>query len=81
MKEAIQRRKRLSIDVLPEERQQIKVHAVLHGMTIRRYVLECIQEQLRRETEEKDLSAMTSYPSSALQELWDNEKDARYDAM
>ena len=81
MKEAIQRRKRLSIDVLPEERQQIKVHAVLHGMTIRKYVLECIQEQLRRKTEEKDLSAMTSYLVLHCKSYGIMKRDARYDAM
>ena len=83
MKETIQRRERLSIDVLPQQHRQIKACAALHGETIREYVLECIQERLRREVKEKDLSALTThlYEDSVLRELWDNEKDARYDKL
>ena len=53
-------RNRLSIDIDPEEHQKIKIFAVLQGKTIREYVLECIRERLNRESEEKQLLAMTT---------------------
>jgi uncharacterized protein (DUF1778 family) len=53
-------RNRLSIDIDPEEHQKIKVFAVLQGKTIREYVLESIRERLDRESEEKQLLAMTA---------------------
>jgi len=53
-------RNRLSIDIDPEEHQKIKIFAVLQGKTIREYVLESIRERLNRESEEKQLLAMTT---------------------
>ena len=76
-------RERLSIDVLPEEHRQIKVHAALRGQTIREYVLESIREQLRQEKEARELEALTTRldQDPVLKELWDNEKDAVYDKL
>lgn len=76
-------RDRLSIDVLPEEHKQIKVYAVLHGQTIREYVLESVRERLRREKEKRELSALTMHldQDSLLRELWDNKKDTTYDKL
>ena len=53
-------RNRLSIDIDPEEHQKIKIFAILQGKTIREYVLESIRERLNRESEEKQLLAMTT---------------------
>ena len=76
-------RERLSIDVLPEEHRQIKVYAALHGKTIREYVVESVRERLRKEAEERELSALTMRleQDPVLKGLWDNEKDAAYDKL
>ena len=76
-------RERLSIDVLPEEHKRIKAYAALHGETIREYVIESVQERLRQEAEERELSALTMNLNQdpVLKELWDNEKDAAYDKI
>lgn len=67
-------RNRLSIDINPEEHQEIKIFATLHGKTIREYVLESIRERLDRESEEKQLLAMTTQINPALKEVWNNKK-------
>ncbi|MBA7537871.1 hypothetical protein ES705_30142 [subsurface metagenome] len=74
-------RNRLSIDIDPEEHQRIKVFAVLQGKTIREYVLESIRERLDRESEEKQLLAMTTQINPVLKEVWDNKKDDIYNEI
>jgi hypothetical protein len=76
-------RERLSIDVFPEEHRQIKSFAALHGETIREYVLECVRERLRKETEKKDLSVLTMRldQDPLFKHIWDNKKDAAYDKL
>lgn len=74
-------RNRLSIDINPEEHQKIKIFATLHGKTIREYVLESIRERLNRESEEKQLLAMTTQINPALKEVWNNKKDSIYDEI
>ena len=76
-------RERLSIDVLPEEHRQIKVHAALHGETIREYVIQSVRERLRQEAEGRELSALAMHldQDPILKKLWDNEKDAAYDKI
>lgn len=76
-------RERLSIDVFPEEHRRIKVYAALHGETIREYVIESVRDRLRREVEERELSALTMNldQDPALKELWNNKKDATYDKI
>ena len=74
-------RNRLSIDIDPEEHQKIKVFAVLQGKTIREYVLESIRERLDRESEEKQLLAMTTQINPVLKEVWDNKKDDIYNEV
>ena len=74
-------RDRLSIDIAPEEHRKIKAYAALHGQSIREYVIESIREHLRKEDETRQLSTLTTQPSSVVQNLWDNDKDAAYDNM
>jgi len=74
-------RNRLSIDIDPEEHQKIKVFAVLQGKTIREYVLESIRERIDRETEEKQLLAMTTQINPVLKEVWNNKKDDIYNEI
>ncbi len=75
------KRNRLSIDVLPEEQKLIKIYAAYYGITIREYVLKSIKEKLERENENKELASLTHNPSAALQEIWNNNKDAEYDKL
>jgi hypothetical protein len=75
------KRERLSIDVLPIEHKQIRVHAALTGKTIKEYVLGAIKERFQKEIEDTDLSDMTLKPTSVLKELWDNKKDSAYDEL
>jgi uncharacterized protein (DUF1778 family) len=72
-------RERLSIDVTPEERRRVKAVAALTGKSIRDFVLESIREKIARETEERQLQALMTQPSSALEALWDNDQDSIYD--
>jgi len=74
-------RNRLSIDIDPEEHQKIKVFAVLQGKTIREYVLESIRERLDRESEEKQLLAMTIQINPVLKDVWNNKKDDIYNEV
>jgi macrodomain Ter protein organizer (MatP/YcbG family) len=74
-------RNRLSIDIDPEEHQKIKVFAVLQGKTIREYVLESIRERLDRESEEKQLLAMTTQINPVLKDVWNNKKDDIYNEV
>jgi len=74
-------RNRLSIDIDPEEHQKLKLFAVLQGKTIREYVLESIRERLDRESEEKQLLAMTTQINPVLKEVWNNKKDDIYNEI
>ena len=72
---------RLSIDVKPDEHRKIKMYAAHHGISIRVYVLESVRKRLAQEEEGKDLSRITTSTSSALKELWNNDKDSAYDQL
>jgi uncharacterized protein (DUF1778 family) len=74
-------RERLSIDVTPEERRRVKAVAALAGKTLKDFVLESIREKIAREMENRDLEAMMTFPSSALEELWNNDMDSIYDEV
>ncbi|MBN2541496.1 hypothetical protein JXI42_01375 [bacterium] len=80
MPETALKRKRLSIDLSPEEHRKIKAYSVIHDKTIREYVLEAVREQIRIE-EDKHLNSITTNISTVLKELWDNKKDASYDQI
>ncbi len=80
-KNPVQNRNRLSIDIDSKEHQRIKVFATLNGISIREYVLTSIRERLERESEEKQLLAMTNQISPALKEIWDNEQDEAYNEL
>lgn len=81
MAKSAKKRDRLSIDVLAEEHRLIKVFAAINNETIREYILKAVRERLRREEEEKQLSALSSHIGHTLKELWDNKKDASYDQI
>ncbi|MFC1746439.1 hypothetical protein ACFL35_20770 [Candidatus Riflebacteria bacterium] len=77
----IPKRERLSIDVHPDEHRKIKAFAALDGKSIREFVLECVREALQQKEERVFLEALTISPSPALEELWDNDRDAGYDDL
>lgn len=77
----IKKRERMSIDVFPEEHKQIKIFAAIHGETIREYVMESVRERLEREKEDTQLMAMTTRIGQPFKEVWDNEKDTKYDKL
>lgn len=81
MAEVKQKRRRLSIDVDPEEYRRIRLAAVLHNQTIRGYVLESIKERLQQDLNHQELLAMFADADPVLAELWDNEKDAAYEKL
>ena len=72
---------RFSIDVEPEEYQKIKLFTTIKGISIKEFVLTSIRERLvkeERETEEKQLLAMTVQITPILKKIWDNDKDEAY---
>ena len=83
MAHALTGRDRISLDVRPEEHRWIKAPAVLHGQSIRQYVLESVWERLRNEREVSDLSTLTEalVQDPLLKKLWENDRGAAYDTL
>ncbi|MBI2161262.1 MAG: hypothetical protein HYU25_12970 [Candidatus Rokubacteria bacterium] len=81
--EATTNRPRISIDVEPELRQRLRLAAAKWNVTVRRYILEAIEEQLREDLgdEGEGALALTAKADPVLAELWDNRKDAEYDRL
>jgi uncharacterized protein (DUF1778 family) len=80
-----QKRVRLSIDLSFETRRRIRKAAAKRDLSIRRYVLEAVQERveedLGEEAARENLLALTARADPVLAELWDNPKDAAYDRL
>jgi len=83
MRSAEARLDRLSIDVLPDVHRRIKMFAALHGETIREYVLKCVKDRIKQESEERKLNALSVdlNKDPVLCQLWENKKDAAYDKL
>lgn len=79
------KRPRISVDVDPETRRQIRLAAAQQDIPVRQYVLQAIRERLARDLgklDERDhLLALTAQTDPVLAELWDNEKDAAYNRL
>jgi uncharacterized protein (DUF1778 family) len=77
------KRPRISIDVLPELRHRLRLAAAKRDLTIRQYVLEAIEEQLRQDLGDggEGLLGLSAQADPVLAELWDNPKDAAYDRL
>lgn len=76
-------RLRISVDVAPEVRRRLRLAAAKRDVTVRQYVLEVIEEQLRQDlgdTVESEL-VLTAKTDPVLAQLWDNPKDAAYDDL
>ncbi len=77
------KRPRISIDVLPELRRRLRLAAAQRDLTIRQYVLDAIEEQLRQDLGDggEGLLGLSAQADPVLAELWDNPKDAAYDHL
>ncbi len=77
------KRPRISIDVPPEVRRRLRLAAAKRDLTVRQYVLEAIEEQLREDLGEdsEGVLTLTAKADPVLAELWDNRKDSEYDRL
>ena len=77
------KRPRISVDVLPQVRRRLRLAAAMRDVTVRRYVLDAIEERLREDLGDEDepTLALTRATDPVLAELWDNSKDAAYDRL
>ena len=71
---------RMSVDVLPAVRRRLRLAAAKRDLSVKQYVIEAIEEQLREDLGEEDAGAMTLTAKSdpAPAELWDNPNDLAY---
>ena len=81
--ESATKRPRISIDVQPEIRRRLRVAAAKRDLTVRRYVLEAIEERLREDLgdEGDGVLSLTGKSDPVLADLWDNRRDAEYDRL
>ena len=81
--ESSSKRPRISVDVSPEVRRRLRLAAAKRDLTVRQYVLEAIEEQLREDLGEEDegMLTLTAKADPVLAELWDNPKDSAYDRL
>lgn len=77
------KRPRISIDVSPELRRRLRLAAAKRDLTVRQYVLEALEEQLREDLgdEGERLLALNAQVDPVLAALWDNPQDAAYDRV
>ncbi len=77
------KRPRISVDVPPGVRRRLRLAAAKRDLTIRQYVLEAIEEQLREDLGEdsEGILTLTAKADPVLAELWDNRKDSEYDRL
>jgi len=80
--QATAKRPRISIDVQPQMRRRLRLAAAKRDLTVRRYVVEAIEERLREDLgDEREEVALTAKTDPVLAELWDNPRDAAYDRL
>jgi hypothetical protein len=77
------KRPRISIDVAPDVRRRLRLAAARRDLTVRQYILEALEEQLKEDVGdgEDGLVALTATADPVLAALWVNEKDAAYDRL
>jgi uncharacterized protein (DUF1778 family) len=77
------KRPRISLDVDPEIRRQIRLAAAKRDVSVRQYITDALREQLREDLGEYEerLTALTATADPVLATLWDNDKDAAYDHL
>jgi uncharacterized protein (DUF1778 family) len=77
------KRPRISVDIEPQARRRLRIAAAKRDVSVRRYVLEAIEERLREDLgdESEGLLALTEKADPVLAERWDNRRDAEYDRL
>ena len=77
------KRPRISVDVLPEIRRRLRLAAAKRDLTVQQYVLDAIEEQLRKDLGEEDerVMTLTAKADPVLADLWDNPQDSAYDRL
>src|SRR6266540_6484114 len=72
--ESVAKRPRISIDVQPRIRRRLRLAAAKRDLTIRRYVLQAIEERLREDLGDdgEGILGLTAKADPVLAELWDN---------
>lgn len=77
------KRPRISIDLAPEMRRRLRLAAAQRDLTVRRYVLQVLEERLQEDltAANKGLLAMTAQTDPVLAKLWNNPRDAEYDRL
>jgi hypothetical protein len=76
-------RPRISVDVPPQVRRRLRLAAAKRDVTVRQYVLDAIEEQLRDDLgvgTEVELG-LTAKTDPVLAQLWNNPKDSAYDDL
>lgn len=71
------KRPRISIDVPPLVRRRLRIAAARCDVSVRQYLLEAIEEQLREDLRDDEEPVLTAGTDPALAELWDNPRDAQ----
>jgi uncharacterized protein (DUF1778 family) len=81
--ESATKRPRISIDVQPEIRRRLRLAAAKHDLSIRRYVLQAIEDRLREDLgdDAEGIATLTARTDPVLADLWDNPRDAAYDRL
>ena len=81
--ESVAKRPRISIDVQPEIRRRLRLAAAKRDLTVRRYVLEAVEERLREDLGDDGagILGLTAKTDPVLADLWNNKKDAEYDRL
>jgi len=79
----VAKRPRISIDIDPQARRRLRIAAAKRDVSVRRYVLEAIEERLREDLEDagEAVFGLTATTDPVLAELWDNRRDAEYDRL
>jgi hypothetical protein len=75
----------LTIDLDAGVKRRLRLIAAHRDVSIRRYVLDTIEERLAVDwvelVEQEGLLALTAQSDPVLAELWDNDRDAAYDTV
>lgn len=75
-------RLRISIDVEPDLRRRVRVAAAQRELSVREYIVNALEAQLREDTLGEDhVAPLTAAADPVLAELWDNPHDARFDEL
>lgn len=61
----------------------MRLAAAKRDLTVRRYVVEAIQERLQQDIGDygEDMLVLTANADPVLAEVWDNDRDAAYDRL